>query len=61
MPRRGWMKTSGKNAVVVSPGTKIATSVRLDRDVLTWFRSKGKGHQTRINAVLRNHMQAHGR
>jgi uncharacterized protein (DUF4415 family) len=50
-----------KNAVVVSPGTKIATSVRLDRDVLTWFRAKGKGYQTRINAVLRSYMQAHRR
>jgi uncharacterized protein (DUF4415 family) len=50
-----------KNAVVVSPQKKIATSVRLDSDVLKWFRAKGKGYQTRINAVLRSYMQAHQR
>ncbi|HEX3483573.1 MAG TPA: BrnA antitoxin family protein, partial [Micropepsaceae bacterium] len=50
-----------KNAVVMAPQKKIATSVRLDRDVLEWFRAKGKGYQTRINAVLRGYMQAHER
>ena len=33
--------------------TKASTTVRLDADVLRWLKSKGKGYQTRINAILR--------
>jgi uncharacterized protein (DUF4415 family) len=36
--------------------TKTSTTVRLDSDVLMWLKSKGKGYQTRINAILRNAM-----
>ncbi len=36
--------------------TKTSTTVRLDSDVLAWFKSQGKGYQTRINAVLREAM-----
>ena len=36
--------------------TKTLTTVRLDSDVLMWLRSKGKGYQTRINAILREAM-----
>ena len=32
---------------------KAAISLRLDADVLEWFKSQGPGYQTRINAVLR--------
>ncbi|MCL4688476.1 MAG: BrnA antitoxin family protein [Burkholderiales bacterium] len=35
----------------VSP--KASISLRLDADVLEWFKSKGPGYQTRINAVLK--------
>jgi uncharacterized protein (DUF4415 family) len=37
---------------------KVPISIRLDPDVLAWFRSLGKGYQTHINAVLRTYMQA---
>jgi uncharacterized protein (DUF4415 family) len=33
---------------------KVAVSVRLDARVLTWLRSKGEGHLTRINDILTN-------
>ena len=33
--------------------TKILTSVRLDADILDFFKSKGAGYQSRINAALR--------
>jgi uncharacterized protein (DUF4415 family) len=33
--------------------TKSSTTVRVDNDVLAWLKSKGKGYQTRINAILR--------
>jgi len=36
--------------------TKTSTTVRVDSDVLAWFKSQGKGYQTRINAVLREAM-----
>ncbi len=38
--------------------TKTSTTIRLDADVLAWFRAQGKGYQTRINAVLRREMLA---
>jgi uncharacterized protein (DUF4415 family) len=33
--------------------TKVLTTIRLDADVLAFFRSKGRGYQTRINEALR--------
>lgn len=33
--------------------TKAAVSLRVDQDVLEWFKTHGPGYQTRINAVLR--------
>lgn len=35
---------------------KLATTVRVDADVLAWLKSAGKGYQTRINAILRDAM-----
>lgn len=35
---------------------KASTTVRVDADVLLWLRSKGKGYQTRLNAILRQAM-----
>lgn len=40
------------------PEPKAAVSIRLDPDVLGFFKSQGKGYQTRINAVLRAYMEA---
>ena len=42
-------------AVLISP--KEAISIRVDKDVLEWFRSAGPGYQTRMNAVLRSYME----
>jgi len=33
--------------------TKVLTSLRLDADILEFFKSKGAGYQSRINAALR--------
>ncbi len=46
-------------AQVTMPRPKQAISVRLDTDVLAFFRAAGRGYQTRINAVLRSYMKAH--
>jgi uncharacterized protein (DUF4415 family) len=40
---------------------KRPISLRLDADVLAWFRSRGKKYQTYINRVLRREMQSHAR
>lgn len=37
---------------------KQAVTIRLDADVLAWFKSQGAGYQTRINQLLRQYMQA---
>jgi uncharacterized protein (DUF4415 family) len=43
------------------PHGKELVTLRLDRDVLDWFRKAGKRYQTRINAVLRAYKDAHSR
>jgi uncharacterized protein (DUF4415 family) len=39
------------------PRRKAHTTLRLDADVLDWFRAQGKGYQTRINAILRKYFE----
>ena len=39
------------------PRPKQQTTVRLDADVLDWFKAQGPGYQTRINAVLRSYYE----
>ena len=39
---------------------KVSVSIKIDADVLTWFKSEGKGYQTRINKALRNVMMQTG-
>lgn len=51
----GWEK-------LVIPGLppgKEAVKLRIDRDVLRWYRATGKGYQTRMNQVLRTYAAAH--
>lgn len=43
------------------PGPKRQVTLRLDPDVLTFFRKQGRGYQTTINAVLRKYMEAQER
>ncbi len=40
---------------------KQLVSIRVDADVLAWFRGRGKGYQTYMNEVLRREMQTHPR
>lgn len=47
-----------KSARVVVPPGKTSIHLRLDRDVVEWFRAGGKGHLTRMNAVLRAYVNA---
>lgn len=45
------------NAPVPKMRKKEAISLRVDRDVLVWFRQQGPRYQTRMNAVLRAYMR----
>jgi uncharacterized protein (DUF4415 family) len=47
--------TVNKSAVA---GVKQIVTIRLDVDMLEWFKSAGPGYQTRINQVLREYMEA---
>ena len=44
-------------AEVMAPRPKRAVSIRLDEDVLAWFRRSGPRYQTRMNAVLRMYVK----
>jgi len=48
-----------KNAKLVLPKNKTPITIRLDNDVLNFFKSKGKGYQTMINAVLKSYIAGH--
>jgi uncharacterized protein (DUF4415 family) len=45
---------------LVSAEPKQPISFRVDPDVLEFFKERGRGYQTRMNAVLRAYMTAHG-
>ena len=42
---------------ILWPGPKKQITLRLDPDVLAFFRKTGKGYQTSINAVLRKYVE----
>jgi hypothetical protein len=48
-----------RHARVVMPSGKKSVHLRVDADVLAWFRAQGRGYLTRMNAVLRSYMEAH--
>jgi len=47
-----------KDAKVILPRRKEVVTMRLDADLLEWFRQQ-RGYQTRINAILRTYMKSH--
>ncbi len=51
-----------RGAVIPSTGKKVRITIRLDRDIIEWFRSKveeqgGGNYQTMLNDALRKHME----
>lgn len=44
-------------AIAAKPA-KVQVGMRLDSDVLNWFKQRGTGYQTRINTVLRRYIEA---
>jgi uncharacterized protein (DUF4415 family) len=56
-PDEAGMVYDWDNAMTELPRPKAELHMRVDRDVLDYFRNTGKGYQTRINAVLRSYVQ----
>jgi uncharacterized protein (DUF4415 family) len=52
MPAEWWAEAE------LVPPRKMPVSLRLDPDILEFFKSQGPGYQTRINAVLRKYMES---
>jgi uncharacterized protein (DUF4415 family) len=48
-----------KDAKVVLPERKQPVTLRIDQDVLAWFKAQGRRYQSRMNAVLKAYVQAH--
>jgi len=47
-----------QNAALILPDSKERLTLRLDREVVHFFRRRGRGYQSRINAVLRAYVRA---
>ena len=44
-----------REATLVLPKPKTVVTLRVDADVLQWFKDRGKGYQTLMNAVLKEY------
>ncbi len=53
-----WTEEEWARARVVFPQGKAPVTLRLDKDIIAWFKQRGRGYQTRINAVLRAFVEA---
>jgi uncharacterized protein (DUF4415 family) len=47
-----------RKAEIRMPKPKTMVSIRLDEDVLNWFKKQGKGYQTKINEILKMYVRA---
>jgi len=55
-PEEAGMTVDWGRASVEMPQSKAVLNMRVDRDVLEFFRREGRGYQTKINAVLRSYV-----
>ena len=53
-----WFLRAAREGQLATPPAKKPISIKLDEDVLDYFKGQGSRYQTRINAVLRAYMQA---
>jgi uncharacterized protein (DUF4415 family) len=58
IPKLG--KSFWATARLTMPEPKDRLTIRVDHDVVKWLKKRGKGYQTRINAILRSYMEARG-
>jgi uncharacterized protein (DUF4415 family) len=59
IPRQTGKVQWTRPGALVSPENKQQVTLRLDTDVLSFFKGTGKRYQSRINAALREYMKAH--
>lgn len=48
-----------KDAEIFMPQHKVHISLRLDEDIINYFKAEGKGYQSKINAILKSYIHAH--
>jgi uncharacterized protein (DUF4415 family) len=60
-PDEAGMDIDWDNASIAMPEPKAILNMRVDQDVLAYFKKTGRGYQTRINAVLRAFVNAQRR
>ncbi|MHB8384058.1 MAG: BrnA antitoxin family protein [Candidatus Binataceae bacterium] len=48
-----------RDAVISLPGPKVPVSLRIDHNVLRWFKAHGSGYQTLMNEALTSYMFSH--
>jgi len=48
-----------EDAKIFMPQHKVHISLRLDEDIINYFREEGKGYQSRINAILKAYINMH--
>lgn len=53
------LKPDWTQAKLVTPRPKKSVTLRMDEELLDWFKRQGKGYQTKMQAVLRSYMEAH--
>jgi uncharacterized protein (DUF4415 family) len=53
-------KSFWATAKLTLPEPKDRLTIRVDHDVVQWLKKRGRGYQTRINAILRSYMEAQG-
>jgi uncharacterized protein (DUF4415 family) len=51
-------KSFWAKAKLTLPEPKDRLTIRVDHDVVQWLKKRGKGYQTRINAILRSYMES---
>ena len=56
-PDEAGMVVDWDSVSIELPKPKASLHMRIDRDVLDFFRASGRGYQTRINAVLRSYVE----
>jgi uncharacterized protein (DUF4415 family) len=56
-PDEAGMIMDWENATVELPQPKAVLNIRIDKDLLEYFRKSGKGYQNRINAILRSYVE----
>ena len=56
-PDEAGMEVDWDRVTTQMPEPKAVLNMRVDRDVLDYFRRQGRGYQTKINAVLRSYVE----